>query len=284
MLIDTHCHVNFNAYKEDAEEVIRRSLDKGIWLINVGSQLSTSQRAVEIAEKYDKGVYAVVGLHPIHLYKMHVDESEQDLDFVSRAEEFNETEYEKLLAHPKTVGIGEMGIDYFHMPEGEDPQEVKLKQREVFSRGISLARKHNKPIIIHTRPSKGTYDAYDDEIELISKFQDTTKIKGVIHCFGGTLEQAKKFLDLGLLLSFTGIVTFKNAKAVQEVVKAVPLDRIMVETDAPYLTPEPYRGKRNEPAYVEYVARKIADIKGVSYNEVAEITTTTAKNFFNIKD
>jgi TatD DNase family protein len=281
MLIDTHCHVNFASFKDDSKEVIKRSLEKNIWLINVGSQLSTSKRAVEIAQQYERGVYAVVGLHPIHLYEMHIDESEQDLDFVSRAEEFSEEAYEKLLQNSKTVGIGEMGIDYFHMPEGEDPAEVKLKQRETFSQGINLARRYNKPIVIHTRPSKGTFDAYDDEIEIL---QAENYFKGVIHCFGGTLEQAKKFLDMGLLLSFTGIVTFKNAEEVREVVKHVPLEKMMVETDAPYLTPEPYRGKRNEPAYVEYVARKIAEIKGVSYNKVAEVTTNTAKNFFNIND
>jgi len=281
MLIDTHCHVNFSAYKDDAAEVIKRALDNDVWLINVGSQLSTSERAVKIAEEYDKGVYAVVGLHPIHLYEMHIDEAEQGLDFVSRAEKFAKEEYENLLQNPKTVGIGEMGIDYFHLPKGEDPAEVKARQEQVFSQGIRLARKYNKPIVIHTRPSKGTYDAYDDEIRIL---QAENYFKGVIHCFSGTLEQARKFLDMGLLLSFTGIITFKNAKDMQDVVKAVPLDRIMVETDAPYLTPEPYRGKRNEPAYVEYVARKIAEIKGVSYNEVAEITTNTAKEFFNIKD
>lgn len=281
MLIDTHCHVNFSAYKDDAEDVIKRSLEKDIWLINIGSQQSTSERAVAMAENYEKGVYAVVGLHPIHLYKMHIDEDEQDLDFVSRGENFDRDIYEKLLTHPKTVGIGEMGIDYFHMPEGEDPKEVKARQKETFLKGLKLAEEFDKAIVIHTRPSKGAYDAYDDEIEILDKAKYS---RGVVHCFSGTREQAHKFLDMGLLLSFTGIVTFKNAKDIQGLVKEIPLEKMMIETDAPYLTPEPFRGKRNEPSFVEYVARKIAELKGLSYDEVAEVTTATAKIFFKIKD
>lgn len=279
MLIDTHCHVNFSAYKDDSDEVIKRCLDNNIWLINVGSQLSTSQRVLEIANKYTQGVYAIVGLHPIHLYKMHVDEAEQGLDFVTRAEEFDYEVYKKLAQQPKVVGIGEMGIDYFHLPHDENPDEVKIKQKQTFLQGLKLAKELNKPITIHTRPSKGTQDAYDDEIDILQK---ANYFKGVVHCFVGTAEQAQKFIDMGLLLSFTGIVTFKNAKEVQAIVKTIPLNKIMIETDSPYLSPEPFRGSRNEPSFVEYVARKIAELKGLSYDEVAEVTSNTAKNFFNI--
>jgi len=143
MLIDTHCHINFSAYKDDADDVIKRSLNNDIWLINVGSQLSTSQRAVEMTQKYEKGVYAVVGLHPIHLHEMKVDEFEQNLNFKSRVEEFSKDEYEKLISNPKVVGIGEMGIDYFHMPNDKDPEEVKLKQKQTFFKGINLAKELN---------------------------------------------------------------------------------------------------------------------------------------------
>ncbi len=279
MLIDTHCHVNFSAYKSDGEEVINNSLADDIWLVNIGSQLSTSQRAVAIANKYEQGVYAVVGLHPIHLYETGVDESEQDIHFKSRAEQFDKEEYLKLLNDSKTVGIGEMGIDYFHLPTNENPDEVKLKQKQIFLTGIELAKDFKKPIIIHTRPSKGTVDAYDDVMVVLDQLG---YYNGVVHCFGGTLEQAKKFIDRGLLVSFTGIVTFKNARDLHNIVKALPLEKIMIETDAPYLTPEPFRGQRNEPKFVKYVATKIAELKGVSFNQVAEVTTATARKFFNI--
>lgn len=279
MLIDTHCHVNFNAYQTDAAEVIQNALARDIWLINVGSQFSTSQRAVQIAEKYPQGVYAVVGLHPIHLYQLHVDEAEQGLDFVSRAENFIKADYEKLLAHPRTVGIGEMGIDYFHLPADEDLKKVKTRQKEVFLQGIKVAQEFAKPIVVHTRPSKGTSDAYDEVIEVLKK---ADYFQAVVHCFSGTKEQARQLLDLGVHLSFTGIITFPNAKEIQELVRFVPLDQMMVETDAPYLSPEPYRGKRNEPAYVELVAKKIAAVKNLSFDKVAQATTATARKFFNL--
>ncbi len=278
MLIDTHAHVNFSAFKEDGKEVLQRCLDNEIEVINVGSQWSTSQRAVEIAEQYKEGVYAAVGLHPIHLYQMEVDENE-DIHFISRAEKFDYDKYKELALHPKVVAIGEMGIDYFHLPEGEDPEEVKHKQKETFLQGIELARELDKPIIVHTRPARGSFDAYDDEINIL---RQVGYFHGVIHSFLGSFEQAQTFLQMGFYLSFNGIVTFKNAKEVQEVAKKVPLERVLLETDSPYLTPEPYRGKRNEPAYVEYVARKIAELKGVSVEEVAEITTNNARRLFGI--
>jgi len=279
MLIDTHCHVNFVSFRENADQVIQRSLDNKVWLVNVGSQYSTSERAVRMAEKYEQGVYAVVGLHPIHLFAMEVDESEQDLHFNSREESFDLVKYRALAGHEKVVGIGEMGIDYFHMPQRVDHDEVKAKQKETFLQGVKLARELNKPIIIHTRPSKGSFDAYDDVREVI---EQGGYFHGVVHCYCGTLEQAQKFIDMGLLISFTGIVTFKNAKDIQEIIKVLPLTKIMVETDAPYLAPEPYRGQRNEPAYVELVARKIAELKGIRFEEVAETTTRTAKQFYHI--
>ncbi len=278
MLVDTHTHVNFSAFKDDSDEVIKRCLDKDIWLINVGSQSSTSQRAVQIAERYEKGVYAAVGLHPIHLYEMDVDEDE-DISFHSKAEAFDIDLYRKLASSDKVVAIGEMGIDYFHLPQGEDPVEVKRRQRETFLQGIELAQDLGKPIIVHTRPTKGTFDAYDDEINIL---RQAGYFHGVIHSFLGTFEQAQEFLQMGFYLSFNGIVTFKNAQTVQEVAQKVPLERMLLETDAPYLTPVPYRGKRNEPSYVEYVARKIAELKNISLEEVAEVTTNNARRLFGI--
>ncbi len=279
MLIDTHCHVNFSAFADDFDEVIADCLADDIWLINVGSQWSTSERAVNLASKYEQGVYAVVGLHPIHLYEIAVDESEQAIRFKSRAEQFKRTEYLKLLKNSKTVGIGEMGIDYFHLPENEEPAQVKEFQKQVFLSGIELAQEVQKPIVIHTRPTQGTTDAYDEVIKILDQ---VGYYNGVIHCFGGTLDQAKKFIERGLLVSFTGIVTFKNAHDLHQIVKVLPLEKIMIETDSPYLAPEPYRGKRNKPNYVRFVAEKIAELKNISYAEVAETTTYTARNFFNI--
>ena len=279
MLIDTHCHLNFKDFKDDRDEVLKRSLDNDIWVINVGSQLSTSQRAVEIAEQYDEGVYAIIGLHPIHLYPQHVDEPEQNLDFDARAEKFDKEAYKKLAESKKVVGIGEMGIDYFHMPDGYDEQEVKNYQKQVFLQGLELAQELDLPVTIHTRPSKNSFDAYDDVLEVLEKANYN---KCVVHCFGGNIQQAKRFLDMGLLLSFTGIVTFKNAPEIQEIAKITPLEQMMVETDSPYLSPEPNRGKRNEPSYTQFVAEKIAEIKGIEFSKVADATTNTARKFFNI--
>jgi len=234
---------------------------------------------IEIANKYNQGVYAVVGLHPIHLYEMEIDEFEQNLNFRSRAEKFDYEKYAELLENPKVVGVGEMGIDYFHLPNDQDPVEIKELQQQVFLAGIKLAKSVNKPIVIHTRPSKGTVDAYDDVLAVLDK---ADYYKGVVHCFSGNLEQAKKFIQRGLLVSFTGIITFKNAHVLQSLVKELPLEKMMIETDAPYLSPEPNRGKRNEPSYVRLVAEKIAELKDISYDKVADVTTQTARNFFNI--
>lgn len=278
MLVDTHTHVNFNAFREDGSDVIDRSLRESIWMINVGSQLTTSKRAVNIAADYKEGVYAAIGLHPIHLHEIKVDESE--IVFKSRKEEFNPEEYRALASNPKTIAIGETGLDYYHLPEGKDPEEVKKKQEEVFKQQIALAIELDKPITIHSR---GTEDdpngVYQDIMAILKQFP---KAKGVIHCYSGDLKTAQQFIEMEYLISFTGIITFKNAKEIQSVAKELPLDKILVETDAPYLAPDPYRGKRNEPAYVKYVAQKIAELKGISLEEVAEVTTENAKHLFKL--
>ncbi len=279
MLIDTHCHLNFKDYKDDYKKVLERSLEDNTWLVNVGTQIDTSKKAIEIAESYPEGVYAIIGLHPIHVHSQQVEESEQDLDFRSRGESFDIESYRNLAKSDKVVGIGEMGIDYFHIPDGVDKDQVKQEQKQVFYQGLELARELDLPVIVHTRPSRGTVDAYDDVLEVIKASNYT---KCVIHCFGGTLEQAKAFIDIGCLISVTGIVTFKNASELHQVVKEIPLEKIMIETDAPYLTPEPYRGKRNEPMFVKYVAEKIAELRGLDIIEVSNITTATARKFFNI--
>ncbi|PIS42845.1 MAG: hydrolase TatD [Candidatus Kerfeldbacteria bacterium CG08_land_8_20_14_0_20_40_16] len=278
MLIDTHTHVNFNAFKEDGPDVIDRSLREKIWLINVGSQTTTSKRAVNIAVDFKEGIYAAVGLHPIHLHEIKVDESE--VAFQSRKEEFNPQEYRELALNSKTVAIGETGLDYFHIPKDEDFDLVKKKQEDIFKQQIALAVELGKPLTIHSRGTEADpNEVYQDIMAILKQFPEA---KGVIHCYSGNLETAKQFIEIGFLISFTGIVTFKNAKETQLVAKELPLDKILVETDAPYLAPEPYRGKRNEPAYVKYIALKIAELKGISFKEVAKVTTENARKLFNI--
>ena len=271
MLIDTHSHVNFSAYKDDADEVIRRSLDSNIWMINVGSQYDTSKRAVEMAEKYKEGVYAAVALHPIHLGpSKYIDE--QEVKFQTKHEEFDREKYKKLASHPKVVAIGETGLDYYHI----DDEKLKEKQKQVFKQHLELARDLNKPIIFHCRK------AYEDLLDiLIFNFQFSIfNPRGVVHCFMGKWSQAEEFLDMGFYLGFNGLITY--CRDYDKVIKNTPLQRILIETDCPYLTPTPHRGKRNEPLYVKYVAEKISEIKGVSFEKTADQTTRNARELFGI--
>lgn len=272
MLIDTHCHLNFAAFREDYDDAIRRALGDNTWLVNVGTQFETSRRAVEIADKYSDGVYAAVGLHPIHLFEHHVDEEETS--FQARGEEFNAESYRELvLRSTKVVAIGEFGLDYYRMPAGEDPARVKKIQEEVVKQHLILAKSVDKPVMIHCR------DAYDDLVLLLKA---EYRGRGEIHSFTGAWEQAKKFLELGFYIGLNGIITFDKTGRSEEVVRNIPLDRIVLETDAPYLTPVPHRGKRNEPGYVKHVAEKIAEIKGISLEEVTDQTTTNARSLFRI--
>ena len=275
MLIDTHTHVNFRAFRDDADDAIRRALDAGVWLVNVGTQFETSRRAVEMAENYSEGVYAAVGLHPIHLFSHHVDEEETS--FQTAGEEFNADSYRELiLRSTKVTAIGEFGLDYYRMPPGEDPERIKTVQREVAKQHIILAKSVDKPLMLHVRPSIGTMDAYEDLLEVLDD------MPGVIHSFTGSWEIAKKFIDRGFHIGMNGIITFDKTGRSEEVVKNTPLDRIVLETDAPYLTPVPHRGKRNEPSYVKFVAVRIAEIKGISIEEVDSVTTQNSRRLFQI--
>lgn len=279
MLIDTHAHLNFAAYKEDIDEVADRIVQEGMKVINVGSQMSTSERAIELAEKYPNNMYAAVGLHPIHLFSSEVDESE--IPFISRQEDFSTENYLKLTENPKVVAIGEMGIDYFHVPAGVDTEEFKNKQAWTFMKGIQLAKKINLPIILHCRSAVNEpVKAYDDMLDILKQENYNN---AVVHCFTADWPVAKKFLDEGFMISFTGIITYPKTKDLEKVVKKTPLDRMMVETDAPYLAPQIMRGKRNEPRFVRYVADQIAEIKNLSYDEVEETTTNNANKFFKLK-
>jgi TatD DNase family protein len=277
-MIDTHCHLNFRAFKDDTNEVVARAKLAGVnSIINVGSQYETSERAVKLAQENDS-LYAAIGLHPIHLFEQEVDEEE--IHFKTKAEIFNPARYKKLFEdNKKVVAVGECGLDYYHFPENIDKEEVKIKQRELFEQHIKLASDLNLPIIIHCR------EAYDDIFQVLEKLINRGLLpkRGVSHCFVGNQEQAKKFLDLGFLLPFTGIITFKNVNpALLKIIKETPLEKIMIETDAPYLAPQTYRGTRNEPAYVVEVAKKIAEVKGVNLTEVEKITTNNTVKLFNL--
>lgn len=280
MLIDSHCHLQFNSYKDDADEVIRRSFDAGIKMIAVGSQKDTSERAVAYAEKY-QGIWAVVGLHPIHLTQQEVDEEEAS--FKSREEKFDYDFYKQLASRPKVVGIGEIGFDFYHLPKDLTLEEVKKRQTQTFLAQSELADELDLPLALHCR------DAHEVLLAILKKGVREGKMKkrGVAHCFGGDWETAKQYLDLGFYLGFTGVVTFiprpaQKAKfeTLWEVIKKTPLDKILIETDAPYLAPEPHRGKRNEPAFVKFVAEKIAELKKVSFEEVAEQTVKNTLRLF----
>lgn len=277
MLVDSHAHLNFNAYKDDADEVIRRSLDNNVWVVNVGSQYETSKRAAEIAESYPEGVYVAVGLHPIHLssgiFKTKIDKEE--IEFETREEVFDYQKYKDLAQSKKVVAIGEIGLDYYYRPKTKVKlEQFKQRQKEVFLKQLELAKELNLPVIFHCRA------AQEDLIDILDtryKIQDT-KSGGVIHCFTGNLEQAQKYLEMGFYLGFNGII-FKLD--LNEVIKKTPLDKILIETDCPYLTP-PQESGRNEPIFVRYVAEKIAEIKNLSYEEIAEITADNAKKLFKI--
>ncbi|MBU4453232.1 TatD family hydrolase [Patescibacteria group bacterium] len=274
-LIDTHCHVNFAAYKDDMDAVIRRSLDEGIGMIAVGTQSDTSRRAVEVAEKYD-GVWASIGLHPSHLHKQEFHD-EGELDSVkTRTEVFDPEFYRQLVSHPKVVAIGEFGLDYYHMPTNIDATQVHQDQINAVNLQIDFATEFNKPIIVHSR------DAHDDQFKILRLAVEAGKLprRGVVHCFTGTLEDAKRYIDLGFMISFTGILTF--SKELQAIARELPIESIMVETDAPYLSPPPHRGKRNEPSYVKFITQTLADAKGLEYDQVAQQTTENAIKFFRL--
>jgi TatD DNase family protein len=277
-LIDTHCHLNFSAYKDDLDAVIKRTLDAGMRVINVGSQNTTSQRAVELAQKYPGKLFAAVALHPLHLFETYVDEVE--IPFKTREEQFDHEYYKNLALQPGVVAIGECGLDYYRVPEGIDEPTFVKTQKNNFLQHIQLAQEVGKPLILHVRASKAEPNrAYLETLEVL---QHAGYNRGVVHCYTGDVDTARKFLEAGFYISFTGIITFSNAKSLWPVVKYVPMDRIMIETDAPYLAPQAVRGKRNEPLFVKYVAEKIAELKNTSLNHVEEKTTKNASGFFKL--
>lgn len=277
MLIDTHAHVNFRSFKDDAKETLQRALDNGVNVINVGSQIDTSREAVELANQFSRGVYAVVGLHPEHTHSQYVDEEETH--FKSREETFNYEVYKELALNEKVIGIGECGLDYYRLPEGEDHAPIKQKQKAAFKLQLKLAKELNKTLVIHSRPAKGDESLFDDLLEILDE-SGTENLRFEVHSFTGSPEALKIFLDRGSYVSFNGITTFDKTGNMEQLVKLAPLNRIILETDCPYLSPVPMRGKRNEPSFVKYVGEKIAQIKNLLPEDIARITTENAKKLF----
>lgn len=274
--IDIHAHLNFPAYDADRDEVAKRAREHGVWMINVGTYLKTSQEVAALTEKYPEGVYAIVGLHPVHSHCSHDDEQEsEDKEIFEDGEVFDIEAYEKLVQHPKVVAIGECGLDYFHLPPGKE-EEAKKLQEQAFRAQVELAMKYDKPIMIHARQS------YSEILKIIDEYLSipSSNLRGNAHFFAGSLEEAKAFLDRGFTLSFTGVITF--AKQYRELIEFVPLDRMMSETDCPYVAPIPYRGQRNEPTYVIEVVKKIAEIKGLPVEEVKKALVENAFKAFKL--
>ena len=273
MLFDVHTHTHFAAFADDTDAVIERALAAGVWIVNVGTQRDTSEAAIKTAHRYEEGVYATVGLHPVHTAKSYHDTEElgstaEAKGFTSRGEEFDHDYYFKLGQDKKVVAIGECGLDYYRLEEDSKP-----KQKVAFEQQIDLAKGLGKPLMIHCR------NAFRDLIDMLNVSRSTLNaIPGIVHFFSGTKEDARNLLDLGFSFSFGGVITF--ARDYDEVVRFIPIDKILLETDAPYITPMPYRGKRNEPIYIVEVAKKLAEIKELPFETAARETVENARKIF----
>lgn len=279
MLIDTHAHLNFAAFKSDAPEVIRRALDSDIWMINVGTKYETSKRAVEIAEKYPQGVFAAVGLHPIHLETglVKIKNDEEEIEVKTREEDFDYEKYKELAQNKKVVAIGEIGLDYYWRPKTTQKKELfKIKQKDLFLKQLKLAKELNLPVILHCRMAQG------DLIQILKDNKELRPEKAVAHSFVGTLKELKDYLNFGYFIGFNGII-FKNIDGInfEENIRETPLERVLVETDCPYLTPPQIEG-RNEPLYLKYIIEKIAKVKEIDFEKMGQITTKNAQNLFKL--
>jgi TatD DNase family protein len=278
--IDTHAHLNLSAFDEDVEVVSKQFLAEGVAVINVGTKESTSKRAVELTEQYEH-TYAIIGLHPIQTVPGRHDEEETGegaKPFTSKGESFNKTFYDELAKHPKVVGVGECGFDYWHcLPE------TYVVQEENFIAQIQFANEHNLPLMIHTRGPKPGEESptgrsvYVDVHDTLSQY---AKVPFNVHFYAGTIQEAEKFFELGGTVSFTGVITF--AKVYEDVVRALPLERMHGETDCPYVAPVPHRGKRAEPWMVQEVYKKITAIRNEDEEYVRNQLLENAKRFYGI--
>jgi TatD DNase family protein len=261
-MFDIHSHLNFIAFEKDYAEIIGRSFNNGIkGIINIGSNLETSKKAIKIAhEFFNKKIYATVGLHPIYI----------------NDEKFNLKKYQQIAKDSKVKAIGEIGLDYYRI------SDIKTQnlQKTLFLKQLNLAKKSNLPIILHCRGNQERpLKAYEEMLDILKKYPNLT---GVIHCFEANWKIAEQFLYSNFLISFTGIITFSDNEKIKEVIKKIPLDKILTDTDCPYLTPKPFRGKRNEPLYVKYIIQKIAEIKQINFKKIDQATTQNAMKLFKI--
>lgn len=249
MFIDTHCHV-VSEYYDDIDVVIKNAIDNGVLKIIInGYNMQSNREVLELVKKYDI-VYGALGIQPEELY----DYNDDSLKFI-----------EEHINDEKIIAVGEIGLDYHYDTD-------KDLQKELFKRQLKIAYKYNKPVIIHSR------DCIQETYNILKE----SKVKGTMHCYSGSKEMALEFIKIGFLIGIGGVSTFKNAKNIVDVIKYIPLEYIILETDSPYLTPEPYRGKRNEPMYIPIVAKRVADIKGLDIKEIERTTTDNARRLFDI--
>lgn len=282
-LFDAHTHAHFPAYDADRDAVIARALSLGIGMVNVGTDKKMSEAAIALAEKYPEGVYATVGLHPIHTGASFHDEDEGE---TSPETEFDYEFYLSLARHKKVVAIGECGFDYFRLPEGEE-ESIQEKQKDAFLSQMKLAKEVQKPLMLHCRSSAdGKLNAYRDVIDMLSTFNfQLSPSPGIAHFFSGSVREAEELLALGFSFTFGGAITLpKRAGGAdfETLIRMMPEERILLETDAPYVSPIKYRGKRNEPAYVEEVLFALANIRGETPESIAKLTLQNTARVFNL--
>ena len=261
---DIHSHINFSKFDDDREDVVKRMHEQSVWAIVVGTDLQTSKEVVELADK-NENIYATIGLHP--------DDN--------RKEDFNLEDYKELVKNKKVVAIGECGLDYFRIKQGEQGG-TKKRQKDNFIKQIEFAIENDLPLMLHFRPSGKSMDAYEDGLEILSEYKERykEKLRGNSHFFAGNLEIAKQFVAIGFTLSFTGVITF--ADSYDEIIREIPLEMIMSETDCPFVAPVPYRGGRCEPVYVKEVVKRIAEIRGEDTETVQKALVNNAfRMFFN---
>jgi len=276
MFFDSHTHLNLAAFDKDRKEIIEKTLEQGVFIINIGTCYKTSKKAMEIAQQYEN-CWATIGLHPSHVIPMKIDKDELSMhndENISKAEVFNE-EFESLLEKPKVVAIGECGLDYSYLKDFSENDQIKYKkmEEEEFRKQIQTAKKYNLPLSLHIR------DLYEEALIILE--DEGYKNEAVFHFFTGNVDQAQKILKRGFYLGFSGIITYSGK--MDQVIKDTPLEKILIETDAPYVAPIPYRGDRNEPIYVKEVAKKIAQIKKLPLKEIEEATFKNTLRLFKIK-
>ena len=297
MLIDSHAHVNFNAFKDDGDKIIKKCLDNNVWVVNVGAEIKTSQRAVEYANRYNQGVYAIVGLHPIHIL-VEDNNSNRDVDNedIKYREKFDYQKYLDLAKDNKVVAIGEVGLDYHHFEDPTNYESLQIyelekegiikKQKEILVEFIKIANEVNKPVAIHCWGVKSKKefdhartDAYKDLLDILQN--NPVNKKGVIHSFVGSYKTAREFREMGFKLSFNGIITY--SESYDKVIRDTPIEDILIETDCPYLTPSPLeRYSRNEPMNVKYVLEKIAKLKDLELSEAEKMIAENTKEVLGI--